>query len=292
VEHQLLERAAPLRDDQETQGRAPGGERFLDRTPTSHQLLVGAEDVGGWKRWLRAVSNVRLARPGGPRRLAGAPVGSAGGPAICWTPVGRAPVRLAAIRWAPLRLAAIRWAPVRRTSVGSSPTLRRGWTAVECPRPRSIPRDERGPRPKLVGSPIVWSAIGCARRPVSGSGPLTAIAIGPIGPRVPLAAARRQPVSWAVARSIRNRSIARWERGVPACRPRVASRGIASLRLARARSARPVRGGSRSGVSTARLRAAGRPRPRMTVAARAWPVSHESSPPRAASAARRGCPLR
>lgn len=46
VKHELLERLAPLWDDQQPDGRTAGGERLLDRAPASNQLLVRTQEVG------------------------------------------------------------------------------------------------------------------------------------------------------------------------------------------------------------------------------------------------------
>jgi hypothetical protein len=80
VEHELLERVAPLRDDEEPVRGAARGEDFLDRAPTGDEFLVGPQQVGRRERGGRARPGCGLERRSGPRRWRGrrgTPVGRA-----------------------------------------------------------------------------------------------------------------------------------------------------------------------------------------------------------------------
>ena len=46
MEDELFERVPALRDDEQAMRGPARGEDLLDRAPTGHELLVGAEQVG------------------------------------------------------------------------------------------------------------------------------------------------------------------------------------------------------------------------------------------------------
>src|SRR5687768_9755195 len=70
MEHDLLEGRPALRDDEETDGRAPSHERLFDRTTASNEFLFVTERLRGWQcRGSRGTPVVALER----RPFVGAP---------------------------------------------------------------------------------------------------------------------------------------------------------------------------------------------------------------------------
>jgi hypothetical protein len=75
VEHELVQRGATLRDDEQADRLAMRGEGLLDRSSAGDDLLVGTEELRSLRPRLR-----------GPEALLGWPPGTLPGPRRPWSP--------------------------------------------------------------------------------------------------------------------------------------------------------------------------------------------------------------
>ena len=302
VEHQLLQRSATLRDDQQAKRGTTGGERLLDGPPAGDELLVGSEAVGrrkgrrpAWlpagrpagavvhgrtERWPVATGRAarRLADPAGfglaagGRRAARSRVPLGGRRTTL--PLGRRAGRSTGRARAPAAVRSSSRGHPGRTGVDRVDSV----AASSDGGPRRPPRNPgRPPRPGPTNDP---------RRTTAGRTPRSsrrgAVVVGARHPGLPGSVG-------PAAGADRPGGPGRYRRAAGSSgRSGRSAASVAVLCPGRVPAGRPPWPGARRGRSTATRRS--RTRPAVVVAPR--PVSHGSPRPDVASAGRPACPRR